>query len=146
MSFLTQSHQVFFGVCLIPSTSHVIQRQYRTDVSEYFMLKHAWFHLTSYTSRSFVHSNYISLLTYWIKRILWMNYKACRVLEDCHRGFWKVLECHNRIIMGTLCWKELEYWNYILYRYGNYSVIIIQKLKLKRYDKLNWKTSYGLTA
>jgi len=28
MSFLTQSHQVFFGcpVCLIPSTSHVIQR------------------------------------------------------------------------------------------------------------------------
>ena len=28
MSFLTQSHQVFFGrpLCLIPSTSHVIQR------------------------------------------------------------------------------------------------------------------------
>jgi len=28
MSFLTQSHQVFFGhpLCLIPSTSHVVQR------------------------------------------------------------------------------------------------------------------------
>jgi len=38
MSFLTQSHRVFFRrpVCLIPSTSHVIQKHLSTaDVVEY---------------------------------------------------------------------------------------------------------------
>jgi len=144
MSFLTQSHQVFFG-CLSNSfnfprhTTSVPDRCIRIFYVKICVI-------STYTSRSFVHSNYISLLTYWIKRILWMSYKAHRVLEDCHRGLWKVLECHNRIIMGTLYWKELEYWNCILYRYGNDAVIIIEKLKLKRYEKLNWKTSYGLTA
>ena len=41
MSFLTQSHQVFFGrpLCLIPSTSHVIQRLTQSVIFSFNMSK-----------------------------------------------------------------------------------------------------------
>ena len=84
MSFLTQSHQVFFGhpLCLIPSTSHVIQRLTQS--------------LSSFHSTCPNHLNLLFLIIIWtamyimegmyFKSGIILNIPTCSTLDVNHQG------------------------------------------------------------
>ena len=106
MSFLTQSHQVFFGrpLCLIPSTSHIIQRltqslsSFHSACPNYLNLLFLIIKLTGSNSKSSLSSSLFFLsfsLTPHIHLIILISvrfiFSSCstfigQVSLPCHRG------------------------------------------------------------
>jgi len=88
MSFLTQSHQVFFGrpLCLIPSTSHVIQRLtpslscFRSTCTNHLNLLFLIIKLTGSNPKSYLSSLFfLSIsLTPHIRLIIYGHFNAGR--------------------------------------------------------------------